>query len=213
MEPVSGPHPVETRHSASGPTCPCASFGYTHLKPRPVISDVVTYVMKAFSSRLQTQRLRAREDGHDLGHASSRIGSVPVAHRRRTAELADDILLDACRLAADDGADLVALEVLEDAVHDDGLQHQANDAVDAHAGPIEGDTRSGHHGVNGGHGVSHRKARVPSKGHNQNLRPAGRRAGVVGDGIAQRDEKDRAAEVNPHVPRERFRHGHDRLEN
>ena len=152
MEPVSGPHPVETRHSASGPTCPCASFGYTHLKPRPVISDVVTYVMKAFSSRLQTQRLRAREDGHDLGHASSRIGSVPVAHRRRTAELADDILLDACRLAADDGADLVALEVLED-------------------------------------------------------------AGVVGDGIAQRDEKDRAAEVNPHVPRERFRHGHDRLEN
>lgn len=213
MEPVSGPHPVETRHSASGPTCPCASFGYTHLKPRPVISDVVTYVMKAFSSRLQTQRLRAREDGHDLGHASSRIGSVPVAHRRRTAELADDILLDACRLAADDGADLVALEVLEDAVHDDDLQHQANDAVDAHAGPIEGDTRSGHHGVNGGHGVSHRKARVPSKGHNQNLRPAGRRAGVVGDGIAQRDEKDRAAEVNPHVPRERFRHGHDRLEN
>ena len=212
MEPVSGPHPVETRHSASGPTCPCASFGYTHLKPRPVISDVVTYVMKAFSSRLQTQRLRAREDGHDLGHASSRIGSVPVAHRRRTAELADDILLDACRLAADDGADLVALEVLEDAVHDDGLQHQAYDAVDAHAGSIEGDTRSCHHGVDGGHGVSHRKARVPGKGHNQNLRPADRRAGVVGDGIAQRDEKDRAAEINPHVPRERSRHGRDCLE-
>ena len=27
---------------------------YTHLKPRPVISEVVTYVMKAFSSRLRT---------------------------------------------------------------------------------------------------------------------------------------------------------------
>ena len=30
------------------------SVTYTHLNPRPVISDVLTYVMKAFSSRLRT---------------------------------------------------------------------------------------------------------------------------------------------------------------